>query len=305
MTLTLGILTRNPNSWASKELQRACIQEGISYIFFKFSDVTAKICGPYDVKAYIRGVDIRSLTDVVLVRPIGKCSLEQAIFRIDFLHLLKELGIRVINDPRSIEIAIDKFRTLYMLALRGFKTPLTIVMENEYRIFDSSCADIFNKRDIVIKPLFGSRGFGIVRLRCIKDVEDLIWRIGFYLTSLGAVVYIQEYLRKRGVDYRLFVIGDRVVASMIRRAPPGQWKTNISRGGRPVPVKVSENLADVAIRACEVIGCEIAGVDVVELEGEYYILELNTQPGWRGIQEATGVDIAREIVKYIKESVKK
>ncbi len=305
MTLTLGILTRNPNSWASKELRRACIQEGINYLFFKFGDVLALVKGPDNVRVYVRGVDARSLLDAVLVRPIGKCSLEQAIFRLDLLHLLRDLGVRVINDPRTIEIAIDKFRTLCMLALRGFKTPLTVVMENEYRVFDEPCVSIVRRSDLVVKPLFGSRGYGIVKLRRIRDVEDLVWRIGFYLTSLGAVIYIQEYLRKRGVDYRLFVVGDRVIASMMRKAPPGQWKTNISRGGRPIPVRAHEELEEVAVRACHVIGCEIAGVDVVEVDGEYYVLELNTQPGWRGIQEATGIDIAREIVRYIKESVKR
>ncbi len=305
MTLKIGILTRSPSSWACRELYRACLEEGAECIFFRFRDLSVKIHGKPIV--YLRDTPIENVIDVVFVRPIGKCSLEQAIYRIDILHLLRDLGLRVINDPKSIEIAIDKFRTTYLLSLHGIKTPLTVVTENEYRILDVQYREIFRKRDVVIKPLFGSRGYGIVRVlrRNVKKPEDFVWRLCFYLTACGAVLYIQEYLKTRGQDYRLFVIGDRVVASMIRRAPPGEWRTNVSQGGQPLAVKVSEEVQELAIKAARVIGCEIAGIDIAEVDGEYYVLEINSQPGWRGIQQATGVDIAREIVKYIKETVKR
>ena len=153
----IGILTRNPNGWATQQLRKAAFELGYQITTFRFRDLSVKIESG-NVEVYFRDVKLRDVVDIVLVRPIGKCSLEQAIYRMDLLHLIKELGIYVINDPKSIEIAIDKFRTLYILALNGLKVPYTIVTENEYRIYD---VDKIPER-LIIKPLFGSRGHGVL-----------------------------------------------------------------------------------------------------------------------------------------------
>ncbi len=303
---TIGILTRNPNSWCSRELARACTEEGCRYLTFAFRDLSATVGrGKIEVRLCSIGV-LEDLVDVVLVRPIGKCSLEQAVFRMDLLHCLADTGLPVVNDPRAIEIAMDKFRTLYMLTLSNIPTPLTLVSESEYRVAEN--LDVFNGGDVVVKPLFGSRGFGVFRLRsrCVSDMKDLVWRLCFYLSSSGAVLLLQEYIRHGGVDYRLLVVGDRVVASMMRRARSG-WKTNIAQGGEPVkPQRLDPEVEELAVKSCRVIGCDIAGVDIVETRGgEKVVLELNTQPGWRGLQAVSDVDIAREIVKFLKEKAKK
>ena len=303
---TIGILTRNPNSWCTRELIRACLSEGCKYLTFSFRDLVA-VVGRGRVEIWLRNVDkLDRLVDIVLVRPIGKCSLEQAIFRMDLLHCMRDVGLPVVNDPRAIEIAIDKFRTLYLLTLSGLPTPLTVVCESEYRVAEQ--LSVFNGGDIVVKPLFGSRGFGVFRLRsrCISEMRDLVWRVCFYLTASRAVLLLQEYLRHGGVDYRLLVVGGRVIAYMMRRAR-STWKTNISQGGEPVkPPRLDPEIEDLAVKSCKVIGCDIAGVDIVETRsGEKFIIELNTQPGWRGIQSVSDVDIAREIVKFLIEKAKR
>ncbi len=303
---TIGILTRNPNSWCTRELIRACLEERCRYFTFSFRDLTA-VVGRGRVEIRLRNLGkLHELVDIVLVRPIGKCSLEQAIFRMDLLHCIRDTGLPVVNDPRAIEIAIDKFRTLYLLTLSGIPTPLTLVCESEYRAVEN--LDVFNASSIVVKPLFGSRGFGVFKLRSrhIIEMRDLVWRVSFYLTASKAVLLLQEYLRHRGTDYRLLVVGNRVVAHMMRRAR-ASWKTNVSQGGEPVKTcRLDPEVEDLAMRSCRVIGCEIAGVDIVETEsGEKFVLELNTQPGWRGIQSVTDVDIAREIVKFLREKAKK
>ncbi len=293
----IGILTRNPHGWASQQLLHAARELGHEAIAFRFRDIIVKI--GEDVEVLLKGQNIRNIVDIVLVRPIGKCSLEQAIYRMDLLHLIN-VWIPVINDPKSIEIAIDKFRALYLLALNGVKVPLTFVTENEHRIYD---VKNILPRNIIIKPIFGSRGHGVFSLKLhnnVDYVEDLFWRIMFYLTDLKAIIYAQEQVSEKGEDYRLFVIGDKVIAGMIRQAQRG-WKTNVSIGGRPRPLsKIPSDVEELAIRTCRIVGCEIAGVDIVRGDdGELYVLEINSQPGWRGLQECTRINIAREIINYL------
>ncbi|NPB00894.1 MAG: RimK family alpha-L-glutamate ligase [Crenarchaeota archaeon] len=299
----IGILTRNPHGWATQQLTKAAEDLGHRAIAFRFRDIVTEIRD--QVNILVRGSRLENLVNIVLVRPIGKCSLEQAIYRMDLLHLMKKY-VPVINDPTSIEIAIDKFRTLYLLALNGVKVPLTFVTENEHRIYD--VRDRL-PRSLIIKPLFGSRGHGVFSIRARENLEyfeDLLWRIMFYLTDMRAVLYIQEQVSEKGEDYRLFIIGDRVIAGMVRIAQRG-WKTNISLGGKPRPLKkIPTELEELALRTCKIIGCEIAGVDIVRGDDDVlYVLEVNSQPGWRGLQECTRINIAREIIRYLVEKAKR
>ncbi len=299
----IGILTRNPHGWATQQLTKAAEESGHRAIAFRFRDIVVEIKD--EINILVRGSRLEDLVDIIFVRPIGKCSLEQAIYRMDLLHLVKHY-VPVVNDPRSIEIAIDKFRTLYLLALNGVKVPLTFVTENEHRIYD-----IRDRlpRNLIIKPLFGSRGHGVFSIKIgenLQYVEDLLWRIMFYLTSMRAVLYLQEQVSEKGEDYRLFVIGDRVIAGMVRKAQRG-WKTNISLGGRPIPLtKIPTELEELALKTCKIVECEIAGVDIVRGDDNtLYVLEVNSQPGWRGLQECTRVNIAREIIRYLVEKAKR
>ncbi|NPA22731.1 MAG: RimK family alpha-L-glutamate ligase [Crenarchaeota archaeon] len=293
----IGILTRNPQGWATQQLTHVAEELGHRATPFRFRDIIVQIGDK--VHILVRGTKLEELTDIVLVRPIGKCSLEQAIYRMDLLHLINRT-LPVVNSPTSIEIAIDKFRTLYLLALNGIKVPLTFVTENEHRIYDVRER---LPRNVIIKPLFGSRGHGVFSLRLYEGVdyiEDLFWRIMFYLTDLRSVIYLQEQVSEKGEDYRLFVIDNRVIAGMVRKAQRG-WKTNVSLGGRPRPLRnIPNDVEDLAVRACRVIGCEIAGVDILRgNDDELYVLEVNSQPGWRGLQECTRINIAREIINYL------
>jgi len=152
--------------------------------------------------------------------------------------------------------------------------------------------------------MFGSRGFGIFKLK-LPDFNEIVWRIVNDLTYLKHVVYIQEFIEHKGYDIRLFIIDNQVIAGMYRIAT-FDWKTNIAKGGKPKPLnKIPIELQEIAIKACKVIGCEIAGIDILEINGNYYILEINSQPGWRGLQQVTNVNIAKEIIKYVKSKVKK
>jgi RimK family alpha-L-glutamate ligase len=269
---------------------------------FRFSDIVAYV--GEELKLLVHGIDIVKTLSAVVVRPFGRVSLDQAIFRIDLLYLIQDKGVRVFNRPEAIERCVDKFRAIALLHEAGVPVPKTVVTER------SSLAmkhlELLGETPyIVIKPMFGSRGHGSTRVR-LRD-RDVLWEIVRSLTFTRHTAYLQEFIPHGGVDIRAFVLGDRVLAAEYRVAPPGQWKTNVARGGAPKRIdKLDPEAEEIAIKAAKVLQCDIAGVDIAYANGRYYVFEVNSQPGWRGLQSVfPEIDIALEIAKYIVEKVKK
>jgi len=226
----------------------------------------------------------------VLVRTIPIGSLEQIIFRMDALHRLEDLGIRVINSPRSIERTVDKFYTSYLLADAGIPTPRTFVTEDFQQAMDA----FQEMGDVIVKPLFGSEGKGMTR---VSD-EDTAYRLFRHLELCRYIFYLQEYIPHRQEDIRAFVIGDRVVAAMRRIGT--HWKTNFSKGAQVEPVSLDRELQELSVRAAHLVGTEYAGVDLLPAEdGQMYVLEVNSIPGWRGLRKTTSQNVADLVVEHV------
>jgi glutathione synthase/RimK-type ligase-like ATP-grasp enzyme len=233
-------------------------------------------------------------------------SLEQVIYRVDVLHQVAGLGIDVINSAAAIERAVDKFHALALMERAGLPVPRTIVAE---RYDDAMAAFEELGRDVVLKPLFGSEGRGMVRL---SDV-DLAHR-AFRALELGRYVYyLQEFVPHGDGDVRAFVLGDRVLAAMRRMVPPpgsgtpaarargssAAWKSNVAVGARAEATPVTSQLEELALGAARALGTAYAGVDVLPAEdGRCYVIEVNSIPGWQALQTTTPLDIAGEIADY-------
>ena len=302
VVLIIGILTRNPNGWASRELARAIESLGHRPFCFRFRDIVSFI----DIdrfKAYVGNIDITREVSAIIVRPFGRVSLDQAIYRIDLLYALQEQGVPVFNKPSAIEKCVDKFRSLYVFKQNGLPVPRTIVTERSSLALRNS--ELLGSKFIVLKPMFGSRGHGSTRL--VLGDRDVLWEVTRSLQFTRHTIYLQEYIEHGGIDIRVFVLGYRVLAAMIRRAPAGSWKTNIARGGAPIPLKkVDPEVEDLAIKAARVLECEIGGVDIIRTRENIYVLEVNSQPGWHGLQSAhPDIDIAMEISKYVISKARK
>jgi len=214
----------------------------------------------------------------------------------DILYRLQRLGLLIINPPEAIEHCVDKYDILAILEDNGIPVPRTAVSENV-----DEALKAFNELggDVVVKPLFGSRGIGATRVRD-SEVASTIFRS---LTFYRSVIYIQEFVPHGFSDIRAFVIGDRVVAIMRRVA--NTWKTNYSQGARPEPIKLDNMLEELAVKSAKLIECKIAGVDILESPKGPVIVEVNSQPGWRGLQSVTRVNIANEIVNFVLSELKK
>jgi RimK family alpha-L-glutamate ligase len=231
----------------------------------------------------------------LLVRTIPTGSLEQIIFRMDALHRLENLGVRVVNSASAIERTVDKYYTSFLLADAGIPTPCTLVTED----FDTALAACRDMDDVVIKPLFGSEGKGMVRIADEETAYRVLraWELNRY------IYYIQEYLPHFQEDIRAFVVGDQVVAAMVRRG--AGWKTNFSQGAEVGPVKLSAEMEALAIQAAHLMGLDYAGVDLLQAEDDKtYVIEINSIPGWRGLQKTTAQSVAERIIDHVLTELK-
>ena len=246
-------------------------------------------------KISVRGWPIDDY-DAIIVRKIPGSTAERVFYRMDVLHRFEDMGIYVINPAEAIEKAVDKFYTSALLEKTGINTPKTVVTERF-----NEAMEAFHElgMDVVVKPLFGSLGMGMAR---ISD-EDTAYRVFKALDMVQGVFYLQEFIPHSNEDIRAFVIDDIVVASMLRTSP--SWKTNISAGGSAKPYRLQNEMEQISKKATKTIGLEYSGVDLLvsENDGETYVIELNSTPGWRGLQTVTEKDITSLIVDYIEKKV--
>lgn len=233
--------------------------------------------------------------DLVIVRGMPGGGLEEVVFRMDLLGRLAARGTPVVNSPRGLEIAIDKYLSLSRIAAAGLPVPATIVAQQPAAVRDAWRS---LGGDCVFKPLFGSRGRGIVRVCDEAGIETLIDAIA--AEPAGRVTYLQEFVPHAGWDVRVLVVGDAIFA--IRRfAAADGWRTNVSLGGRAEAFTPPAAWIDLARAAARAVETEVAGVDLLPaLDGRVVVLEVNAVPGWRGLEAATGIPVADAVVRHLE-----
>ena len=276
--------------WHTESLRSALAHRGVGADCYPVTQMTAGV--DHSPRLMAGGLSLDAF-DVLFVRAIPAGSLEQVVFRMDALRLLEKAGVRVVNSATAIEHGVDKYYTSARLHDAGLPTPRTIVAE---RFEDAMAAYEMLGGDVVVKPLFGSEGRGIVR---ITDA-DTAYR-AFRALELGRYVYcLQEFVPHGRADIRVFVVGERVIGAMMRRGDA--WKTNMSQGARGEPLEPDDRVIDLGLRAARVVGAEHAGVDILPADdGTYSVIEVNTIPGWRALRAATGVDAAQRLVDHVLE----
>jgi RimK family alpha-L-glutamate ligase len=226
--------------------------------------------------------------DVVCVRGMpggsaGPDRLEQVVFRMDVLGRLAARGTPVVNAPRALEAAIDKYLASSRLVAAGLATPRTAVVQG-----GPAAATAWERlgRDCVVKPLFGSQGKGLVRLDSAAALTA--WLTGAAGPGPETVCYLQEFMGQARWDARILVVGGRTFA-MRRTAPLGDWRTNLAVGGGAEPFSPPADWLTAARRAAAALETEIAGVDLLPAaDGSPLVLEVNAVPGWRGLEAVAG-----------------
>ena len=280
--------------WQTGELCRALDARGHLGCVLPYEGLVARLGGANRGLASERTSVLDA--DAVLARIIPTGTLEQIIYRVDALHWIEERGVPVINSPRAIERCVDKFYTTALLEHAGLPVPETVACERS----TDAIAAVREMSDVIVKPIFGSLGHGMVRV----TNPDVALRVVEPLEQIGGIFYVQRTVDHGGRDVRAFVVGERVVGAIERIAPAGDWRTNVSRGGSVRPFDLPPEWAQLALRAATAVGADYAGVDLLpSRDGRVYVLEVNGIPGWKGLQQATGVDVAGAIVDHVVERV--
>lgn len=293
-SLRIAVLA-NERSWYWREISRAAVSVGHQIERIEFDQISVA-CGTSRPQVQQREVELSEF-DAIVVRTMPPGSLEQVVFRMDALLQLQQAGVAVINPPKSIECATDKFLTTARLEAAGLTVPRTIVCqdsESSMRAFDEL------GRDVVVKPIFGSEGRGICR---VSDV-DLAFRTFRTLERTGAVLYLQEFIQHPGFDVRVLVLRGRVLGGMKRFGADGDFRTNCSRQGRGEPHSPTQNEIDLALRATAACGAIFAGIDLLyDGDGRCFVIEVNAVPGWQAFNRVNNVDIADVMIRDISENL--
>lgn len=280
----IAIFTDDPG-WHGKQLKLAFAKLGYDSHYVSLTESK--------IQLETSGLNIRipefenSLPDAVFVRGVPGGSLPEVVFYLDILHALKLMNIPVYNDGHAIERSVDKGMTSFLLKNAGLPTPLTWVLRNREKALEIAESQLQQGYKLISKPLFGSQGEGIRR---IEKMTDLFW-----LSSSQGIYYLQRFVECAGEGYsdkRVFVINGKVIAAMRRRGGKS-WLNNVARGARCEAIEVDEKLAQLAMKATQVLKMDYAGVDIIkDVNGDYSIIEVNSIPAWKGLESVCDVTVA-------------
>ncbi len=283
--------------WHVEDLQRASRRLDVELHAIPFGEVSATVGSRREIRA--GSIDLKQV-DGVLVRMMPPGGLEPIVFRMDMLHRLAASGVPIVNPPRAVEAAVDKYLSLALIEAEGLEVPESWAGQSA-----ASAMEVFEAMggDVIVKPLFGSEGRGLLR---VGD-RELAWRAFHAIERTGGVLYLQRVVRHPGFDLRVLVIDGVVFGAMKRSAPMGEWRTNISLGGHAEAFRLDSSEEQFAIRAARAVGAVVAGVDVIhDLDrNRPVVLEVNAVPGWRAISRVTGLDVATAVLECLLDRGKK
>jgi RimK family alpha-L-glutamate ligase len=254
-----------------------------------------------DLDRGVRGLVVpgfaRALPQAALVRAVCAGTFEQVTLRLGVLHALARLGIPVVNDARAIERCVDKSMTSWLLREHGVPTPQSWVTESPAEARRVAMRETAAGRALVLKPLFGSQGKGVARIAAGDPLPSP--------GQVNGVYYLQRYVQPAGGrhhDFRVFVIDGVPVASMERRGRT--WVTNVAQGGEAVATLPDRARDELACAAAHAVGADYAGVDLLrDQTGRWQVLEVNSMPAWRGLAQASGIDIAPLLARAVIQRV--
>jgi tetrahydromethanopterin:alpha-L-glutamate ligase len=267
--------------WHARRLARAMEARGAAVVITTLTQCAFDTTTPSGLD--IPGFD-GGLPDGAFVRSISAGGLEQITFRLGILHALRHSGVRVWNDARAIERCVDKSTATFLFRQAGLPTPRTRVVEGAGGAVTFAEA---THGALVVKPLFGSQGNGIMKAATAAEVPAA--------ETVGHVYYMQPYLRAVDAtefeDWRVFVSCGRILSAMVRRS--SSWITNVHQGAAPAAHMPCFEMQRLALAATKAVGADYAGVDLIRApDGELLVLEINSNPAWKGLQSVTDGDIA-------------
>ncbi len=291
--MKIGILSRNPRLYSTRRLVEAGKQRGhevqvIDTLRCYMNMATAR------PSIHYKGAELDGF-DAVIPR-IGASI---TFYGAAVVRQFEMMGVFSINESVAITRARDKLRSLQLLARKGMGLPVTGFAHSPDDIPD--LIDMVGGAPLVIKLLEGTQGIGVVLAETKQAAKSVIEAF----MGLNVNIMVQEFIREAGgADIRCLVVGEKVVAAMKRQGAPGEFRSNLHRGGTAEVIKITSAERRTAIGAARAMGLNVAGVDILRSNHGPLVLEVNSSPGLGGIEQATSKDVAGMIVEFIEREAK-
>lgn len=288
--MRFAILSRKPGLYSTRRLKEAGEKRGHEVAIIDY------------LRCYM---NISSLKPVVMYRGQPLEGIEAVIPRIGAQHTFygtavvrqfEMMGVFSANESQAITRSRDKLRCLQLLARNGIGLPVTGFAHSTKDV--QGLITSVGGAPLVVKLLEGTQGIGVVLAETQKAAESVIEAF----RGLQANILVQEYIQESGgADVRCFVVGGRVIAAMQRQARPGEFRSNLHRGGTATKARLSPEERSTAVRAAKAMGLNVAGVDILRSNHGPVVMEVNSSPGLEGIERATQIDVAGKIIDFLEK----
>ena len=289
--MKIAILSRNPRLYSTRRLVEAGTQRGHEVRVIDTLRAYMNIATDKP-QIHYRGQALEGFDAV-----IPRIGASVTFYGCAVLRQFEMMGVFPLNESVAISRSRDKLRALQLLSRRGVGLPVTGFAHSPDDIPD--LIRMVSGAPLVIKVLEGTQGIGVVLCETQKAAESVIEAF----MGLKQDIMVQEYIKEAGgADIRCLVIGDKVIASMKRQAKPGEFRSNLHRGGTASLIKITPEERSTAVRAAKVMGLRVAGVDILRSAHGPLVMEVNSSPGLEGIETTSGIDIAGLIIEYLENN---
>jgi ribosomal protein S6--L-glutamate ligase len=287
--VVIGILSRKRNLYSTRRLVESAARLGHEGQVFNPLHCYLAL-GPRTPAIFYRGLDGRlPRLDVVLPR-IGASVTDHGLAVVNQFDIM---GVPLVNNSQPIARSRDKLRSLQLLARSGLDIPKTVMIRDPSQIHRA--LEVVGGPPVVLKVVQGTQGIGVI----LAETEQAAQTVLETFSSLGMNILIQEFVEEsEGRDIRALVVGQRVVTAMRRQARIGEFRSNVHRGGTGVVMALPEAYRRAALQATRVMRLQVAGVDMLESRDGPKVMEVNSSPGFEGLEKCSGVDIGSAIIEY-------
>ncbi|MBF0278792.1 MAG: 30S ribosomal protein S6--L-glutamate ligase [SAR324 cluster bacterium] len=295
--MKIGILSRNSKLYSTRRLVEAAEKKGHEVKVVDVLKCYMNVTSNQPTVFYMnKGVSEKLLFDAVIPR-IGASVTE---YGTAVLRQFEVGEVYSVNESVAISRSRDKLRAHQLLARKGVGMPITAYAHSAKATDD--LINFVGGAPLIVKVMQSTQGKGVLLAETKKAAESLINAF----RDLDTNFLVQEFVKEsQGADIRCFVVGDKVLTAMQRSAAPGEFRSNLHRGGTATVVRLKPDERALAVRAARVMGLDVAGVDIIRSAHGPLVLEVNSSPGLEGIETATGKDIAGAIISFIEKDSKK
>ncbi|MBF0437892.1 MAG: 30S ribosomal protein S6--L-glutamate ligase [Magnetococcales bacterium] len=287
--MKIAILARNPSLYSHQRLVEAAHQHGHEVVIIDTLKVYMNISSNQPMLRY-GGKDLTGF-DAVIPR-IGASI---TFYGLAVLNQFEMMGVYPLNSSESIAKSRDKLRCLQLLSRDGIGLPVTGFAHATQ--FTDDLIHMVGSAPVVIKLLEGTQGIGVVLAETHRSAKSMIEAF----RGMDANILVQEYIKEAGsADIRCLVIGERVVAAMMRQGNEEDFRSNLHRGGQARSIRITPQERQTAVRSARLMGLNVAGVDMLRSNRGPLVMEINSSPGLEGLEKATGIDVAGKIIRFLE-----